>query len=54
VKNLWASHGSGRPVLVFLGHTDVVPSGPVESWQKRSLRAEPSATGISTAAAPPT
>jgi len=33
VKNLWASHGKGAPVLVFLGHTDVVPSGPVESWQ---------------------
>src|SRR5207342_1464957 len=33
VKNLWASHGTGSPVLVFLGHTDVVPSGPVETWQ---------------------
>ena len=33
VKNLWASHGSGGPVLVFLGHTDVVPSGPVADWQ---------------------
>jgi succinyl-diaminopimelate desuccinylase len=32
VKNLWATHGSGAPVLVFLGHTDVVPSGPVEDW----------------------
>jgi succinyl-diaminopimelate desuccinylase len=32
VRNLWASHGSGSPVLVFLGHTDVVPSGPVEAW----------------------
>jgi succinyl-diaminopimelate desuccinylase len=33
VDNLWATHGSGGPLLVFLGHTDVVPSGPVESWQ---------------------
>jgi succinyl-diaminopimelate desuccinylase len=33
VKNLWASHGNGGPVLVFLGHTDVVPSGPVADWQ---------------------
>ena len=33
VKNLWASHGSGGPVLVYLGHTDVVPSGPAENWQ---------------------
>jgi succinyl-diaminopimelate desuccinylase len=32
VKNLWATHGSGAPVLVFLGHTDVVPSGPAEQW----------------------
>jgi succinyl-diaminopimelate desuccinylase len=32
VDNLWASHGQGGPVLVFLGHTDVVPSGPEEAW----------------------
>ncbi len=32
VDNLWATHGAGAPVLVFLGHTDVVPSGPVEQW----------------------
>lgn len=32
VKNLWASHGSGSPVFVFLGHTDVVPTGPTEDW----------------------
>jgi succinyl-diaminopimelate desuccinylase len=32
VRNVWATHGSGAPVLVFLGHTDVVPSGPVEDW----------------------
>ncbi len=32
VKNLWATHGEGSPVLVFLGHTDVVPAGPVEKW----------------------
>ncbi len=32
VKNLWATHGSGSPVLVFLGHTDVVPPGPREQW----------------------
>jgi succinyl-diaminopimelate desuccinylase len=32
VDNLWAMHGSGSPVLVLLGHTDVVPSGPVEDW----------------------
>jgi succinyl-diaminopimelate desuccinylase len=32
VDNLRATHGQGGPVLVFLGHTDVVPSGPEESW----------------------
>ena len=34
VQNLWATHGSGgAPVLVLLGHTDVVPTGPREDWQ---------------------
>ncbi len=33
VDNLWATHGSGEPTLAFLGHTDVVPSGPEASWQ---------------------
>jgi succinyl-diaminopimelate desuccinylase len=32
VDNLWATHGTGDPVLVFLGHTDVVPAGPVAQW----------------------
>ena len=32
VDNLWATHGTSGPVLVFLGHTDVVPSGPPEQW----------------------
>jgi succinyl-diaminopimelate desuccinylase len=32
VKNLWATHGEGGPVLCFLGHTDVVPPGPREKW----------------------
>jgi len=32
VHNLWASHGQGGPVLCFLGHTDVVPSGPEADW----------------------
>lgn len=33
VTNLWARHGTTQPVLVFAGHTDVVPTGPVEKWQ---------------------
>ncbi|HWS76910.1 MAG TPA: succinyl-diaminopimelate desuccinylase [Thermomonas sp.] len=33
VDNLWATHGGGDgPVLVLLGHTDVVPPGPREAW----------------------
>lgn len=32
VRNLWATHGEGAPLLCFLGHTDVVPSGPREHW----------------------
>lgn len=33
VDNLWATHGGGDgPVLMMLGHTDVVPSGPLEAW----------------------
>jgi succinyl-diaminopimelate desuccinylase len=33
VDNLWATHGSESPVLAFLGHTDVVPSGPEDAWR---------------------
>lgn len=33
VDNLWATHGSESPVLTFLGHTDVVPSGPEDAWR---------------------
>lgn len=32
VKNLWATRGQGSPVVVLLGHTDVVPPGPREAW----------------------
>ena len=33
VRNLWARRGQGKlPTLVFAGHTDVVPTGPVEAW----------------------
>ena len=34
VSNLWAVHSSGRPgpTLVLAGHTDVVPTGPLEQW----------------------
>jgi succinyl-diaminopimelate desuccinylase len=32
VENLWARRGKGAPVLCFAGHTDVVPTGPLEEW----------------------
>ena len=32
VKNLWATYGESGPLFVFLGHTDVVPTGPTEEW----------------------
>ena len=32
VDNLWATHGTVGPTLVFLGHIDVVPSGPEAAW----------------------
>jgi succinyl-diaminopimelate desuccinylase len=31
--NFWARRGDTGPVLCFAGHTDVVPTGPVEQWQ---------------------
>lgn len=33
VDNFWAKHGSGGPVFCFAGHTDVVPTGPLDDWQ---------------------
>ena len=33
VTNLWARRGTAQPLLVFAGHTDVVPTGPLEQWQ---------------------
>jgi succinyl-diaminopimelate desuccinylase len=33
VDNFWAKHGNGGPVFCFAGHTDVVPSGPLDEWR---------------------
>lgn len=36
VTNLWAHRGdvfNSKPLIVFAGHTDVVPSGPTEEWE---------------------
>lgn len=32
VKNVWATRGSAKPLVVFAGHTDVVPPGPLDQW----------------------
>ena len=32
VDNLWATLGVSGPLFAFLGHTDVVPTGPIEDW----------------------
>ncbi len=32
VDNLYARRGTSGPLLVFAGHTDVVPTGPLEKW----------------------
>lgn len=33
VENLWARRGSAAPLVCFAGHTDVVPTGPLEQWE---------------------
>lgn len=33
VDNFWARRGTTSPVLCFAGHTDVVPTGPLERWE---------------------
>jgi succinyl-diaminopimelate desuccinylase len=33
VENFWAKRGAGGPVFCFAGHTDVVPTGPLEEWR---------------------
>jgi len=32
VTNLWARRGTAKPLFVFAGHTDVVPTGPLDKW----------------------
>lgn len=40
VDNLWARRGNTGPVFAFAGHTDVVPTGPVEKWQSDPFKPE--------------
>ena len=32
VANLWARHGTAKPLVCLAGHTDVVPAGPLDKW----------------------
>lgn len=38
VTNLWARRGTAAPLVCFAGHTDVVPTGPVERWTDDPFR----------------
>lgn len=40
VDNLWLRRGDGAPVLCFAGHTDVVPTGPLEAWTSAPFQPE--------------
>lgn len=40
VKNFWARRGTQGPLLVFVGHTDVVPTGPLEKWESPPFKPE--------------
>jgi len=39
VDNLWATRGGQGPLLVFAGHTDVVPPGDIASWESDPFQA---------------
>ncbi len=38
VTNLWARRGTAQPLLVFAGHTDVVPTGPLDQWTSNPFK----------------
>jgi succinyl-diaminopimelate desuccinylase len=40
VTNLWATLGSGAPLMIFAGHTDVVPTGPLAQWTSDPFKPE--------------
>ncbi len=40
VDNLYARYGTQSPLLVFAGHTDVVPTGPEQDWTSNPFAPE--------------
>ncbi len=40
VDNFWARRGNDGPLFAFAGHTDVVPTGPLEQWQSEPFKPE--------------
>lgn len=40
VDNFWSRRGSEGPVFCFAGHTDVVPTGPIENWMVHPFQPE--------------
>ncbi len=40
VDNFWARRGSEAPLFVFAGHTDVVPTGPLDQWRTDPFKPE--------------
>jgi len=40
VDNLWITRGEGDPVFAFVGHTDVVPTGPLDQWTSNPFAPE--------------
>ena len=46
VENFWAIRGNDGPVLCFAGHTDVVPTGPLQAWQNPPFSARIDEAGM--------
>jgi succinyl-diaminopimelate desuccinylase len=40
VDNFWARRGDSGPVLGLAGHTDVVPTGPLDNWHSHPFKPE--------------
>jgi len=40
VENVWIRKGNESPLFCFAGHTDVVPTGPLDQWQSDPFKPE--------------